>query len=98
MDSGCCRAGVLFSSATASNATKDPRCAELPRGKLGRRSQETSEADVHVMSPTRSVAAALLILGARPLLPQAVGSRAPDFTLKTLAGDTAILSRYKGHP
>jgi len=53
---------------------------------------------VHVMSPTRFIAAALLILGAPPLLPQAVGSRAPDFMLTTLAGDTAILSRYRGHP
>ncbi len=53
---------------------------------------------MHVMSPTWSVAAALLIAGAPPLLPQVVGSPAPDFTLTTLAGDTAILSRYRGHP
>ena len=52
---------------------------------------------MHVMSPIR-YAAALLIAGAPALLPQTVGSPAPDFTLTTLAGDTAILSRYKGHP
>lgn len=32
------------------------------------------------------------------LATQAPGSAAPDFTLKTLAGDTATLSRFQGRP
>jgi thiol-disulfide isomerase/thioredoxin len=50
------------------------------------------------MSPIRCVAAALLISAAPRLSSQAVGSAAPDFALTTLTGDTAILSRYRGHP
>ena len=45
-----------------------------------------------------SVVFATLPIVARPLSAQAVGSPAPDFTLKTLAGGTANLSDYRGRP
>jgi len=49
---------------------------------------------------TRAVlmACAALTTGAALLPSQAPGSTAPDFTLKTLAGDTARLSAFKGRP
>jgi peroxiredoxin len=45
-----------------------------------------------------SIACAALASGAAPLPSQTLGSAAPDFTLKTLAGDTARLSNFRGHP
>jgi len=45
-----------------------------------------------------SIACAALTTAAAVLSSQAPGSAAPDFTLKTLAGDTATLSLLHGHP
>jgi len=45
-----------------------------------------------------SIAVATLLTAAGPLSAQTLGSPAPDFTLKTLAGGTASLSDYKGRP
>ncbi len=45
-----------------------------------------------------SIAFATLLTAAGPLSAQTIGSPAPDFTLKTLAGSTASLSDYKGRP
>lgn len=45
-----------------------------------------------------SIACAALTAAAAVLSSQAPGSTAPDFTLKTLAGDTLTLSRFMGHP
>ena len=45
-----------------------------------------------------SIAFATLLTAAGPLSAQTLGSPAPDFTLKTLAGGTASLSDYKGRP
>jgi peroxiredoxin len=41
---------------------------------------------------------ALISLGWRPVAGQAPGDTAPDFTLKTLAGDSVRLSDLKGRP
>lgn len=43
---------------------------------------------------------ATLLAAASPTIPQTnpPGAAAPDFALKTLTGDTATLSDYKGHP
>ena len=41
---------------------------------------------------------ATLLHDAGPALAQTLGSPAPDFTLKTLAGDTASLSSFQGRP
>lgn len=45
-----------------------------------------------------SIAFATLLSAAGPLSAQTLGSPAPDFTLKTLAGGTASLSDYTGRP
>ena len=45
-----------------------------------------------------SIAFATLLTAAGPLSAQTLGSPAPDFTLKTLAGDTASLSSFQGRP
>jgi cytochrome c biogenesis protein CcmG, thiol:disulfide interchange protein DsbE len=45
-----------------------------------------------------SIACATLFTAAGPLSAQTLGSSAPDFTLKTLAGDTTSLSTFQGHP
>jgi len=45
-----------------------------------------------------SIACAALTAAAALLPSQTPGSRAPDFTLKTLTGDTARLSTFQGHP
>lgn len=45
-----------------------------------------------------SIALATLLTAAGPLSAQTLGSPAPDFTLKTLAGDTASLSSFQGRP
>jgi thiol-disulfide isomerase/thioredoxin len=56
------------------------------------------EAKVRLGSQLRSIAFATLATAAGPLSAQTLGSSAPDFTLKTLAGDTASLSRFQGRP
>ena len=45
-----------------------------------------------------SIACATILTAAGRLSPQTLGSPAPDFTLKTLAGDTASQSDYTGRP
>jgi peroxiredoxin len=45
-----------------------------------------------------SIACAALTTAVLVLSSQAPGSAAPDFTLKTLAGDTATLSSFQGRP
>jgi thiol-disulfide isomerase/thioredoxin len=45
-----------------------------------------------------SIACAALTTAVFVLSPQAPGTAAPDFTLKTLAGDTATLSSFQGRP
>jgi peroxiredoxin len=45
-----------------------------------------------------SIACAALTTAVLVLSSQAPGSAAPDFTLKTLTGDTATLSRFQGRP
>ncbi len=45
-----------------------------------------------------SIAFATLLTAAGPMSAQTLGSPAPDFTLKTLAGETASLSDYTGRP
>ena len=45
-----------------------------------------------------SIALATLLTAAGPVSAQTLGSPAPDFTLKTLAGGTASLSDYTGRP
>ncbi len=45
-----------------------------------------------------SIAFAALLSAAGPLSAQTLGSPAPDFTLKTLAGGTVRLSDYAGRP
>ncbi len=49
-------------------------------------------------SQLRSIAFATLLTAAGLLSAQTLGSPAPDFTLKTLAGSTASLSDYTGRP
>lgn len=49
-------------------------------------------------SELRSIAFATLLTAAGPLSAQTLGSPAPDFTLKTVAGGTASLSDYAGRP
>ena len=41
---------------------------------------------------------ALIGFGWRPVAGQAPGDTAPDFTLKTLAGDSVRLADFRGHP
>jgi peroxiredoxin len=53
---------------------------------------------VQLGSKLLSIAFATLLTAAGPLSAQTLGSRAPDFTLKTLAGGTARLSDYTGRP
>ena len=45
-----------------------------------------------------AIALATLLTAAGPVSAQTLGSPAPDFTLKTLAGGTASLSDYTGRP
>ena len=45
-----------------------------------------------------SIACATLLTAAGPVSAQTLGSPAPDFTLKTLAGGTASLSDYTSRP
>ena len=45
-----------------------------------------------------SIAFATILTAAGRLSPQTLGSPAPEFTLKTLAGGTASLSDYTGRP
>ena len=54
--------------------------------------------DVRACSRPTSIACAALTTAAAVLSSQAPGSTAPDFTLKTLAGDTVSLSGFRGHP
>lgn len=49
-------------------------------------------------SQLRSIACATLVSVAGPLSAQTLGSPAPAFTLKTLAGETASLSDYTPRP
>jgi len=53
---------------------------------------------VRLGSQLLPIAYATLVTAAGPLLAQTLGSPAPDFTLKTLAGGTANLSDYTGRP
>jgi len=53
---------------------------------------------VRLGSQLRSIAFATLLTAAGPLSAQTLGSPAPDFSLKTLAGGTASLSDYTGRP
>jgi len=53
---------------------------------------------VRLGSQLFSIAFATLLTAAGPLSAQTLGSPAPDFTLKTLAGSTASLSDYTGRP
>jgi peroxiredoxin len=53
---------------------------------------------VRLGSQLFSIALATLLTAAGPLSAQTLGSPAPDFTLKTLAGDTASLSSFQGRP
>ena len=54
--------------------------------------------DVKGCARPMSIACAALTTAAAVLSSQAPGSTAPDFTLKTLAGDTVSLSSFMGHP
>src|SRR2546422_9664500 len=54
--------------------------------------------DVRACSRPTSIACAALTTAAAVLSSQAPGSSAPDFSLKTLAGDTLSLSAFRGHP
>lgn len=56
------------------------------------------EVGLRALPAIRSIALALLIVVASALGAQTVGSPAPDFTMKTLTGDTVVLSRYRGRP
>src|SRR5881227_2891233 len=51
---------------------------------------------VRLGSQFLSIACATILTAAGRLSPQTLGSPAPDFTLKTLAGDTASQSDYTG--
>ena len=53
---------------------------------------------MHAVSAIRSISVAILLAAASTVPAQTVGSPAPDFTIKTLAGDTVVLSRYRGRP
>jgi len=53
---------------------------------------------VRLGSQFLAIALATLLTAAGPVSAQTLGSPAPDFTLKTLAGGTASLSDYTGHP
>jgi len=53
---------------------------------------------VRLGSQLLSIAFATLLSAAGPLSAQTLGSPAPDFTLKTLAGGTVSLSDYAGRP
>jgi len=53
---------------------------------------------VRLGSQFLSIAFATLLTAAGPGSAQTRGSPAPDFTLKTLAGDTASLSSFQGRP
>jgi peroxiredoxin len=53
---------------------------------------------VHPVLTVRSISFAVVVAAASTLRAQTVGSPAPDFTIKTLAGDTVVLSRYRGRP
>jgi len=53
---------------------------------------------VRLGSQPQSIAFATLLTAAGPLSAQTLGSPAPDFTLKTLAGGTASLSDYTRRP
>jgi thiol-disulfide isomerase/thioredoxin len=54
---------------------------------------------MHMNTCTRAVSIAWAALTTTALLSsQTLGSAAPDFTLKTLGGDTARLSTFKGRP
>lgn len=46
----------------------------------------------------RSISIALLLAAASAVRAQSVGAAAPEFRMKTLAGDTVVLSRYRGRP
>jgi len=53
---------------------------------------------VRLGSQFLAIALATLLTAAGPVSAQTLGSPAPDFTLKTLAGGTASLSDYTGRP
>jgi peroxiredoxin len=53
---------------------------------------------VHAVPAIRSISLALLLAASSRLAAQTMGSPAPDFTAKTLTGDTVVLSRYRGRP
>jgi peroxiredoxin len=53
---------------------------------------------VRLGSQLLSITFATILTAAGRLSAQTLGSRAPDFTLKTLAGGTASLSDYTGRP
>lgn len=51
---------------------------------------------MHAVSAIRSISLAVLIGVPSTARTQTVGSTAPDFTMKSLTGDTVVLSRYRG--
>jgi peroxiredoxin len=53
--------------------------------------------EAHSLFGRVSLAALIAITSPGQLRSQAPGSRAPDFALRTLRGDTAALSSYRGH-
>lgn len=53
---------------------------------------------MHAISAIRSISVAVLVLAASTVRAQTVGAPAPDFTIKTLVGDTVVLMRYRGRP
>jgi peroxiredoxin len=59
---------------------------------------ERQRTTVRPDSQLLAIAFATLLTAAAPLSAQTLGLAAPDFTLKTLAGDTATLSRLQGRP
>lgn len=65
---------------------------------MGARASYAVTAQVKVCSRTLWMACAALTSAAALLYSQTLGSAAPDFTLKTLAGGTTTLSTFKGHP
>jgi len=87
MWSACFEAGSLVSPTSPSS---EPGARRLAFTEL--------EVDVHAVPAIRSISFAVFVAVASAVRAQTVGSTAPDFTMKTLAGDTAVLSKYRGRP